>query len=146
MGGRLAMGLRETAMDRLAYQRYLGHFNSRDYDSVVAHFQPEAEVRFGGVVLKGQAAIREFYAFFHEYVIETITVSRFAASDQLVALEATVRLEATRELTSGRLAGQGYPGLVPLSAGEVIEMPQFIHYHMVDGKFSLAVCLVNPEL
>lgn len=133
-------------MDRLAYERYLGHFNSRDYDSVVDHFQPDAEVRFGGVVLRGHAAIREFYAFFHNYVIETITVSRFAASEQLVALEATVRLEATHDLTAEMLASQGYPGLVPLSAGEIIALEQFIHYHMEDGRFALASCLVNTAL
>lgn len=133
-------------MDWLAYQRYLGCFNSRDYDSVVAHFQPEAEVWFGGVVLKGHAAIREFYAFFHDHVIETITVSRFAASEQLVALEATVRLEAIQDLTAERLASQGYPGLVPLSAGEIVALDQFIHYHMENGKFAVAVCLINPAL
>lgn len=133
-------------MDWLAYQRYLGYFNSRDYDSVVAHFQPDAEVRFGGVVLKGHAAIREFYAFFHGYVIETITVSRFAGSEQLVALEASVRLEATRDLTADQLTSQGYPGLVPLSAGEIVALDQFIHYHMEDGRFALAACLIEPAL
>jgi ketosteroid isomerase-like protein len=90
---------REKKMELAAYQRYLDHFNRRDYDGVVAHFCPDAEVRFAGVVLTGHQAIRDFYSFFHDYVIESISVTKFAASDELVALEANVRLEAKMDWT-----------------------------------------------
>jgi hypothetical protein len=134
---------REKKMELAAYQRYLDHFNRRDYDGVVAHFCPDAEVRFAGVVLTGHQAIRDFYSFFHDYVIESISVTKFAASDELVALEANVRLEAKMDLSREQLEKAGYPSLVPLTAGDVFVMPQFIHYHMVDGKFASAACLVS---
>jgi len=129
-------------MDRKAYDRYLACFNGRDYDGVIAHFLPDAEIRFAGLTLKGGDAIRSFYAFFHDHVIETIFVDRFAVSDDLLAMEARVRLEAKKDVTRDILEAQGYPQLVTMTKGDVVILPQFIHYHLVNGKFANAVCQI----
>ncbi len=129
-------------MDQEKYDAYLAHFNSRNYDGVVSHFNPDATVAFADVILQGHDEIRRFYGFFHDYVSERIHVDRFLADDQSVMLEATVRVEAKKDLTQEILAQEGYPSLVPLGKGQVIELPQFIHYHLKDGKFSTARCAI----
>ena len=129
-------------MNRADYDTYLSHFNNRNYDGVVAHFNPDATVAFADVSLKGHDAIRKFYAFFHDHVVETIRVDRFLSDEQSVMMEAVVRVEAKKALTPEILQAQGYPSLAPLSAGQVIELPQFIHYHLENGKFSTARCVI----
>ena len=84
-------------MDRSHYDRYLAAFNARDYDGVKA-----------------------FYAFFHAYVDESITVNAYVSDARMVAMEV----------------------VVPLAAGQVVEIPQFIQYHLRDGMIVRAACAV----
>jgi len=127
-------------MNRDQYDAYLAFFNGRNYDGVVSHFNLDAIVAFADVRLQGHDAIRRFYGFFHDYVSEQIRVDRFLGDDESVMLEATVRIEAKKDLTQEILLQEGYPSLVPLSKGQVVEIPQFIHYHLKGGKFSTALC------
>ena len=129
-------------MDRDKYANYLRLFNARDYDGVLEHFTEDADVEFAGYAFKGKQAARDFYAFFHEVVDERITLHRFVSDKDTVALEADVRLEAKADLTEEMLAARGFGGLVTLTRGQVIEVPQFIHYHLRDGKFAKALCTV----
>jgi hypothetical protein len=124
------------------YRAYLDLFNARDYDGVLSYFHDDAEILFAGYALHGHQAVRDFYAFFHEHVDETISLSRFLSADDIVVLEATVRLEAKHDLTAEMLAEKGLERIVALKRGNVVEMQQFIHYHMVDGRFSRAICAV----
>jgi len=124
------------------YLAYLDLFNARDYDGVLSHFHDDAEIAFAGLALRGHRAIRDFYSFFHAHVDETISLSRFLSDDGTVALEATVRLEARHDLTAEMLAAKGLERLVALERGDVVEMRQFIHYQVVDGRFSRADCAV----
>ena len=127
-------------MTRADYEDYLRCFNARDYDGVFAFYGPDPELSFFGVTLRSLAEVKRFYGFLHAHVTETITLKRFAASDELVALEAGVRIEAMRDLTAEALAAEGYEQFHPMHAGDVIEMEQMIHYHLIDGKFSSVRC------
>ena len=49
-------------------------------------------------------------------------------------------LEALRDLTPETLAAEGYGRLVPMTAGQVVEIPQYIHYHLRDGLIVKAGC------
>ena len=70
---------------------------------------------------------------------ETVTIERFASSDEMAAVEAIVRIEAFEDLTSDILEEKGFQ-MFPIAKGEVQEMLQFIHYHLVDGEIERVRC------
>ena len=130
-------------MDRAAYERYLAAFNARDYDAVLAHFADRFEVVFAGYAFRTADQVRDFYRFFHACVDERITLKAFLSNETMVALEADVRLEAHEDLTPAMLEAQGLGGLFSLAKGQVITVPQFIHYHLdANGKIVRALCAV----
>lgn len=129
-------------MNRDQFDAYLAAFNRRDYDAVLSQYTQDGEIVFAGYAFKGHQAVRDFYAFFHAHVDERINVQRFVADDHTVVLEATVRLEGKSALTSGMLEAKGLGNLFQLEKGQVVEVPQFIHYHLRDGKFAKALCAI----
>jgi hypothetical protein len=124
------------------YRTYLELFNARDYEGILSYFDEGAEIAFAGLALRGHRAVREFYRFFHAHVDETISLSRFLSDNDTVVVEAVVRLKARRDLTAEMLAAKGLDRLVALRSGETVEMRQFIHYHIANGRFSHAECAV----
>jgi len=130
-------------MDRAAYDRYLAAFNARDYDTVLAHFADRFEVTFAGYVFRSRDEVRKLYAFLHAHVEERISVHRFVSDDRMVAMEADVRLEAINDLTPSMLAEAGLGRIQPMTRGQVITIPQFIHYHLdANGKIVRALCAI----
>ncbi|WIW90201.1 nuclear transport factor 2 family protein (plasmid) [Sphingobium sp. V4] len=129
-------------MNRAGYERYAQAFNDRDYDTVFDHYAPGASIRYFGVDLGDRDAFKRFYRFLHAHVIETLTIERFAASDDLVALEGVIRVEGVRDLDAATLAAEGLDQFIPIAKGEVQEMRQYIHYHLADGKFTSVGCAV----
>jgi len=130
-------------VNRAAYDRYLAAFNARDYDTVLDHFADEFEVVFADVVLRTKPQIRAFYAFLRAYLDERISITRYLSDARTIAMEADVRLEGLKTLTPAMLEERGYGSIVPLDAGQVITIPQFIHYHLDEqGKFVRALCAV----
>jgi hypothetical protein len=129
-------------MDRAAYERYLALFNARDYEAVLAHFTDDLEVVFAGYALRSKQQVRDFYAFLHSHVREEIAVTRYLSDGSTIALEAAVRLTGIKPLTPEILAEKGFARLVAPPVGVTVEIPQFIHYHLKDGKFAKAYCAV----
>lgn len=129
-------------MTRADYDRYAQAFNNRDYDTVFDFYAPGAAIRFFGVDLGTREAFKRFYGFLHAHVIETLTIERFAASDDLVALEGVIRVEATRDLDAATLAANGLDQFMPIAKGEVQEMRQYIHYHVADERFTSVGCAI----
>ena len=130
-------------MDRAAYDRYVDLFNARDYEAVLDHFAEPFELVFAGYVFRTRTQVIGFYRFLHAHVRETVVVHRFLAGADMVVLEADVRLEGLSDLTPAMLSGQGLGRIQPLSAGQVVVIPQFIHYHLgPDGRIVRALCAV----
>ncbi|MGZ8349644.1 MAG: nuclear transport factor 2 family protein [Allosphingosinicella sp.] len=92
-------------------------FNARDYEGVLDHFAEPFELVFAGHVFRTKDEVRRFYAFFHAYVDEQVTVHRLVSDGKMMALEADVRLEARDDLTPEMLARNGLAGLAPLQRG-----------------------------
>jgi hypothetical protein len=126
-------------MTREDYDRYVAAFNARDYDGVFDFYVDNPDMAFFGVEIRSRADLKRFYGFLHSFVKETVTVERFASSDELAAVEAVVRIEAFADLTRETLEREGY-GLFPIAKGEVQEMLQLIHYHLTDGKIERVRC------
>lgn len=129
-------------MDRLRYDQYLAAFNRRDYDAVLAHYADRFEIVFAGYRFTTRDSVKHFYGFLHAHVSEQISVQHYVADDRLVAMEAVVRLEGLRDLTPEALAAEGLDRIHPIARGQVVEIPQFIHYHLHERKITRALCAV----
>ncbi len=132
-----------TPFTRADYDRYAAAFNARDYDAVFDFYADNPRLAFFGIEITTRDQLRAFYSFLHRFVRETIEVERFAASDELVAVEGVIRIEAIEDLTREALDANGMEQFFPIAKGEVQQMRQFIHYHLEGGKFvSVAAALV----
>ena len=131
---------REKPVTRDDYERYAAAFNARDYDTVFDFYAENPRMAFFGVEITTREQLRAFYTFLHRYVRETIAVERFAASDELAAVEGLIRIEGIADLTREILDAQGMQQFFPIRAGEVQEMRQYIHYHLKDGKIESVGC------
>ena len=121
-------------MTREDYDRYVAAFNARDYDAVFDFYAENPRMAFFGIEITSREELKDFYGFMHRYVKETVTVERFAGSDELAAVEAIVRIEATDDLTRESLDARGMGQFFAIAKGEVQEMRQYIHYHLQGGK------------
>jgi len=132
-------------MTREDYDRYAAAFNARDYDAVFDFYADNPRISFFGIEITSREQLRAFYTFLHCYVRETITVERFASSQELAAVEGVIRIEGIDDLTREVLDDQGMNQFFPIAKGQVQEMRQYIHYHLMDGKIESVGCaLVGP--
>nr|WP_166179294.1 nuclear transport factor 2 family protein [Altererythrobacter segetis] len=127
-------------MTRDDYGRYVAAFNAREYNAVFDFYAENPRMAFFGIEITTRDQLKEFYGFMHRYVKETVTVERFAGSDELAAVEAMVRIEAIDHLTREILDARGMQQFFPIAKGEVQEMRQYIHYHLKDGKIESVGC------
>lgn len=129
-------------MNRETYENYLKLFNDRHYDKFLAYYHDDLSLVFAGHEFTSKTAVKDFYGFFHAYVKEHIELKAFVGDADMIAIEANVRLEAMETLSEEALRQQSLDNLVPLQKGQVIEIPQFIHYHLRDGRIFKALCSV----
>ena len=127
-------------MTREDYQRYAAAFNARDYDAVFDFYAENPRLAFFGIEITTREQLRAFYSFLHRFVRETITIERFAASDELAAVEAVIRIEGLEDLTRETLDAHGMQEFFPIRTGDVQEIRQYIHYHLKDGKIESVGC------
>jgi len=131
-------------MTREDYDRYAAAFNARDYDTVFDFYAERPRMAFFGIEITSREELKRFYGFLHQYVKETVTVERFAGSDELAAVEGIVRVEGIADLTPEILAENRMEQFFPISTGEVQEMRQYIHYHLKGGKIESVGCALVP--
>lgn len=130
-------------MIRTEFEAYLECFNARDYEKATSYLADDFVLTFAGYVISGKEAFLRFYQFFHSYVNEKVVIRQFAGDDGNVIIDAAVRLEGKKALTSDVLKENGYERLVEVSRGDVVEIPQFIHYRIENGKFKEIRCLIK---
>jgi len=126
--------------NRKDFDTYLAKFNSCDYAGFLDYFADKFEMIHVGGDLRSREEVMKFYSFLHRYVKETVTVDRLVMDSNTIAMEARVRIEGINELTPEVVAASHYPRLKPLKVGEVAIIPQFIHYHLVNGKIVKVEC------
>ena len=129
-------------MTREDYERYAAAFNARDYDTVFGFYAENPRMAFFGIEITTREQLRAFYTFLHTFVHETITVERFASSDELAAVEGLIRIEGVADLTREILDARGMQQFFPLAKGEVQEMRQYIHYHLREGRIESVGCAI----
>ena len=125
---------------RKDFDAYLAKFNSRDYKGFLDYFTDKFEMIHVGGNLKSREEVMKFYRFLHSYIKETVMVDRLVMDQNTIAMEARVQIEGIRELTPETVAASDYPRLKPLKVGQKAIIPQFIHYHIVNGKIVKVEC------
>jgi len=125
---------------RKDFDAYLTKFNSRDYQGFLAYYADKFEMIHVGGNLKSREEVMKFYSFLHSHIKETIIVDRFVMDRNMIAMEARVRIEGIKALTAEAIASSDYPLLIPLKVGQTIVISQFIHYHILNGKFVKVEC------
>ncbi len=132
--------MKSEIYSRNDFDAYLAKFNSRDYQGFLDYFADTFEMIHVGGNLKSRQEVMKFYNFLHNYIKETVIVDRLVMDRDMIAMEARVQIEGIRELTPEAVAASDYPRLKPLRVGQIAVIPQFIHYHIVDGKFVKVEC------
>lgn len=127
-------------LTREAYDRYVAAFNAKDYDAVADFYVDPPLMTFFGVEIRSRQALKDFYAFLHHHVKESVTVLNFACSDTLTAIDAVIRVEAVKDLSREALDARGMHGFFPIAVGEEQEMRQFIFYTIKDGLIERVEC------
>jgi hypothetical protein len=127
-------------MNREEFDAYLKKFNSRDYKGFLDYFADEFEMIHVGGSFKTRESVMKFYNFLHTYIKESVIVDRFVSDERNVVLEARVQIEGVKELSAEAVAASDWPRLKPLTVGQIAVIPQFIHYHLENGKFVKVVC------
>lgn len=130
-------------MNREKYDEYLRRFNNKDYHGLLEYFDDEFSVEFAGSKLQSRQEVLDFYTFFHSHTNEQITVTRYLSDDDTVCMEADVKVTCIRDLPASLWAERGFPGMASMAVGDIIVIPQFIHYHLRNGKFTKALCAVR---
>jgi hypothetical protein len=127
-------------MTREEFDVYLAKFNSRDYKGFLDYFAENFEMIHVGGSFKTREAVMKFYNFLHAYIKESVIVDRFVSDEFTIALEARVQIQGMKELSPEAVAASDFPKLNPLAVGQTVVIPQFIHYHLENGKFVKVVC------
>jgi SnoaL-like domain len=133
-------------LDRARYDRYLAAFNAKDYDGVADFYADPPRMEFFGIVITSRQELKDFYAWLHSCVKESVTLRNFAASETCTACDAIVRIEALRDLTREELDAKGATGFFPITRGEVQEIRQFIFYTVKNGKIEQVEAALPPQL
>lgn len=106
-------------------QKYLDHFNHREYDRQIAYYAPDVLYKVGTLTLASPRAIAEFYADFHQYCNEHVEIAQFALDGDVCAVVMPSRFEPFRDYVKHGLR---------FEAGKTIEFVSFIFYTLEDGK------------
>jgi hypothetical protein len=134
----------DAILDRAAYDRYLAAFNARDYDGVADFYVDPPRMEFFGIVVTSREELKNFYAWLHDNVDESVRVLNFAASETCTAIDAIVRIAAKKDLTREALDARGATGFFPIEAGVVQEIRQFIFYTTKGGRIEKVECALPP--
>lgn len=127
-------------MTPATYQDYVAAFNRRDYDTVCSFFAPDVVLHSLGHTIRGHAGIRAFYRFFHQYVVEHITVTAVVCDDRHLFAEGLMRLTGLQDLTEEVLTAHGFPRFTPVPKGLDVTVPLFLHYDQKDGLVTEIRC------
>ncbi len=96
-----------TAAD---YGRYLVAFNARDYDTLESFFTDDFVLENGGFVVRGKQALRDFYAFVHDCVKETVKLIYFFPGETAFATNVLINFTGLKDMTPEMLRERGLKG------------------------------------
>ena len=63
---------------RADLEKYISHFNNKEYEKQIAYYAPDVTFKVGSLTLTSPRQIADFYADFHQYVKEWVELALFA--------------------------------------------------------------------
>ena len=122
----LAQGC-DGALSLADYERYLELFNNND-ERFIEYYHPDVVLQLGNDEVRGAEGIREFYAEVKQYIRETVTLERYVADRDGVAVIIPTLFECFRDWDNS------FWGL-DLKAGQTLNIVSWGFYRMQEGRF-----------
>ena len=116
------------------YHRYIAAFNARDYAGLEAFFTDDFVLENAGFAVRGKAAFRAFYAFFHAFCREEVEFRGFFPGQDGFVANVVIHFTGLQELSQQQLDERGYSGMTPIPVGMTVPVEFYIHYKLnADG-------------
>ena len=115
------------------YHRYIAAFNARDYAALETFFADDFVLENAGFAVRGTAAFRAFYAFFHDYCAEEVIFREFFPGQQGFVANVVIRFTGLKDLSPQVLAERGYSGMAVVPQGVSVDVEFYIHYQLNDA-------------
>lgn len=111
------------------YERYVAAFNARDW-ALETFFTDDFALETGGFLVQGKQSFRDFYAFVHSYVRETVHLIHFFPGEAAFAANVRINFFGLRDLTVEVLAKAGYAAMTPVARGASVDVEFIIVYEL----------------
>jgi hypothetical protein len=110
---------------RADLQKYLTHFNNKEYDQQIAYYAPDVVYKVGSLTLTSPRQIADFYADFHQYVKEHVELVEIAIDGDTIAVALHAIFEPFRDYVRNGLT---------FKVGTTTDIVSFVFYKLQDGK------------
>ncbi|MEJ0035881.1 MAG: hypothetical protein WDO68_07345 [Gammaproteobacteria bacterium] len=112
---------------REEFMEYVKLFNAND-PRFIRYYHDDVVFELGTTVIKGAAAIRDFYVPVKAHIHETVEVAQFVSDATGIAAELPTEFRVYKDWENGFFQR-------PLKAGEVMRTVSFGFYEVKDRKF-----------
>ncbi len=110
---------------RADLQKYLTHFNNKEYEQQIAYYAPDVVYKVGSLTLTSPRQIADFYADFHQYVREHVELVEIAIEGDTVAVALHAIFEPFQDYVRNGLT---------FKVGTTTDIVSFVFYKLRDGK------------
>ncbi len=114
-------------LSREEFLEYVAFFNAND-PGFLRYYHDDVVFELGSTVIKGAAAIRDFYVPVKAHIHEKVEVTQFISSATGIAAELPTEFRVYKDWENGYFQR-------PLKAGEVMRTISFGLYEVTDRKF-----------
>jgi len=110
---------------RADLQKYLTHFNNKEYEQQIAYYAPDVIYKVGSLTLTSPQQIADFYADFHQHVKEHVELVEIAIDGDTIAVALHAIFEPFKDYVRNGLT---------FKVGTTTDIVSFVFYKLKDGK------------
>jgi predicted SnoaL-like aldol condensation-catalyzing enzyme len=110
---------------RADLQKYLTHFNNKEYEQQIAYYAPDVMYKVGALTLTSPRQIADFYADFHQYVKEHVELVDIAIDGDTIAVALHAIFEPFKDYVRNGLT---------FKVGTTTDIVSFVFYKLRDGQ------------
>ena len=110
---------------RADLQKYLTHFNNKQYEQQIAYYAPDVRYKVGTLTLTTPRQIADFYADFHRHVKEHVELVQLAIDGDTAAVALHARFEPFKDYERHGLS---------FKVGTITEIVSFVFYALQNGR------------
>jgi SnoaL-like domain len=110
---------------RADLQKYLSHFNNKEYAQQIAYYAPDVIYKVGSLTLTSPQQIADFYADFHQYVKEHVELVDIAIDGDTIAVALHAIFEPFKDYVRNGLT---------FKVGATTDIVSFVFYKLLNGQ------------